>query len=412
MKFVARIGQRRNLRKAMASAAKLGNHAAMIECPSKRDMKCSCESQASLVDLFMDKIRVAIVGATGVIGQQFVVALQHHPWFEIALLAASERSAGKTYAEALRDEKTKATRWLCDGQPEQDVLEMQVENAAMMDSGKVETVFSAVQADIARELEPRMAAKTPVISTASAFRYFDDVPILVPGVNSEHARLIDFQRKRRGWRGFISTQPNCTTTGLVITLKPLMDRFGVRSIVMTSLQAMSGAGRSPGVIGLDILDNVIPYIVGEEEKVQTETHKVLGVYDDGRIVNASLGVSCTCTRVNVLDGHTEAVFASLGKRCTVEEVKEAFLDFGKDMIESGLPSAPGQMIVVHDDPFRPQPRLDRDNYDGMATTVGRIRTDGVLENGIKYVLLSHNTKMGAAKGAVLVAEDLHQMEYL
>ena len=360
----------------------------------------------------LDKIRVAIVGATGIVGQQFVVALQRHPWFEIAILAASERSAGKTYAEALRDERTKAIRWLCDGQPERKILDMKVENAATMNPGKVEAVFSAVEADVARELEPRMAEKTPVISTASAFRYFDDVPILVPGVNSEHARLIDVQKKRRGWKGFITTQPNCTTTGLVITLKPLMESIGVRSIVMTSLQALSGAGRSPGVIGLDILDNVIPYIVGEEEKVETETHKILGTYDEGRIVNASLGISCTCTRVNVLDGHTEVVFASLGRRCTVEEVKKVFLSFGRDIVESGLPSAPGQMIVVHDDPFRPQPRLDRDNYDGMATTVGRIRTDGVLENGIKYVVLTHNTKMGAAKGAVLVAENLHQMKYL
>ena len=360
----------------------------------------------------LDKIHVAIVGATGIIGQQFVMALQHHPWFEIAVLAASERSSGKTYLEALRDEKTKAIRWLCDGRPEQEIQDMRVENAATMNPREVEAVFSAVEADVARELEPRMAENTPVISTASAFRYFDDVPILVPGVNSEHAGLIDVQRKKRGWNGYITTQPNCTTTGLVITLKPLMDSFGVRSVVMTSLQALSGAGRSPGVIGLDILDNVIPYIVGEEEKVQTETHKILGTYDKGRIENASMGISCTCTRVNVLDGHTEAVFISLGRRCTVEEVKKALLGFGRDIVESGLPSAPGQMIVVHDDPFRPQPRLDRDNYDGMATTVGRIRTDEVLENGMKYVLLSHNTKMGAAKGAVLVAENLHQMKYL
>ncbi len=360
----------------------------------------------------LEKIRVAIVGATGVIGQQFVVALQRHPWFEIAVLAASERSSGKTYLEALRDERTKAIRWLCDERPEQGILSMNVENAATMNPTEVEVVFSAVEADVARELEPRLAEKAPVVSTASAFRYSDDVPILVPGVNSRHTGLIDIQRKRRGWKGYITTQPNCTTTGLVITLKPLMDCFGVRSVVMTSLQSLSGAGRSPGVIGLDILDNVIPYIVGEEEKVETETQKILGLYDNGRIENANIGISCTCTRVNVLDGHTESVFVSLGRRCTVEEVKKAFQDFGRDIVGSGLPSAPEQMIMVHEDPFRPQPRLDRDNYDGMATTVGRIRTDGVLENGMKYVLLSHNTKMGAAKGAVLVAENLHQMKYL
>jgi aspartate-semialdehyde dehydrogenase len=360
----------------------------------------------------MDKIRAAIVGATGVIGQQFVVALQNHPWFIIQSVAASERSAGKTYIEALRDDRTKAIRWFCNEQPTKDVLEMQVDDAATLDAGQVDVVFSAVEADVARSIEPKFAQKTPVISTASAFRYFDDVPIMIPGVNSEHTNLIDIQKKNRGWKGFITTQPNCTTTGLAITIKPLMDLFGVNIIVMTSLQALSGAGRSPGVISLDILDNVIPYIVGEEEKVQAETLKILGAYQNGKIVNANLGITCTCTRVNVLDGHTEAVFASLKKRCTIEEIKEAFLDFGKEFVKAGLPSAPGQMIVVHDDPFRPQPRLDRNNYDGMATTVGRIQEDKILENGIKYVLLSHNTKMGAAKGAVLVAENLHQIGYL
>jgi aspartate-semialdehyde dehydrogenase len=359
----------------------------------------------------MDRIRAAIVGATGVIGQQFVVALEDHPWFETTLLAASERSAGKTYLDALRDERTKAMRWLCDEQPPVDALEMRVENASELDLAKVDVVFSAVESDVAKELEPRFAEEKPVISTASAFRYFDDVPILVPGVNSDHAHLIDIQRRSRGWKGFITTQPNCTTTGLVITLKPLLDTFGIKTVVMTSLQALSGAGRSPGVIGLDILDNVIPYIVGEEEKVQRETLKILGTYRNDRIEPTKMGVTCTCTRVNVLDGHTEAVFASLGKPCTVAEVKKAFLAFGKGMVEE-LPSAPSQMIVVHEDPFRPQPRLDRENFDGMATTVGRIREDPVLENGIKYVLLSHNTKMGAAKGAVMVAEGLRQMGYL
>ena len=286
----------------------------------------------------MDKIRVAIVGATGVIGQQFVVALQNHPWFEITLLAASERSAGKTYIDALKDERTKAVRWFCNEQPRRDVLEMRVENAATMDARQVDVVFSAVEADVARDLEPRFAQKTPVISTASAFRYFDDVPILVPGVNSEHAKLINIQKKNRGWRGFITTQPNCTTTGLVITLRPLMDRFGVSTIIMTSLQALSGAGRSPGVIGLDILDNVIPYIVGEEEKVQTETLKILGSYQRGKVLNAKIGVSCTCTRVNVLDGHTETVFASLGIRGTVEEVKQTFLDLS--LIHISEPTRP------------------------------------------------------------------------
>ncbi len=360
----------------------------------------------------MDKLKVGIVGATGVVGQQFVLALQAHPWFELTCLAASERSAGKKYLSALRDENTKALRWFCEEQPSEEALEMNVENADTVDVAGLDVVFSAVESDAARKLEPKFAAKTAVVSTASTFRYEEDVPILVPGVNSEQVELIEEQRKRRGWKGFITAQPNCTTTGMVITLKPLLKRFGVRIIVMTSLQALSGAGRSPGVIGLDILDNVIPYIPGEEQKVQTETMKILGKYSGGKIVPADMKVSCTCTRVNVLDGHTEAVFLSTERKCSVDEVKEAFLGFGNELRELKLPSAPEKMIVVNDDPFRPQPRLDRNNFDGMATTVGRIREDTALENGIKYVLVSHNTKMGAAKGAVLVAEHLAEEKYI
>lgn len=359
----------------------------------------------------MDKIRAAIVGATGVIGQQFVVALQDHPWFETTVLAASERSAGKTYRDALCDERTRAMHWFCNEQPPVNALNMKVQNASELNLSKIDVVFSAVESDAAKELEPKYAEKKPVISTASAFRYFDDVPILVPGVNSEHAHLIDCQRKSRGWKGFITTQPNCTATGLVITLKPLLDDFGIKSVIMTSLQAISGAGRSPGVIGLEILDNVIPFIPGEEEKVQKEILKILGNYRNDEIESLRMGLTCTCTRVNVLEGHTEVVFVSLGKHCTVEEVKNAFLEFGKELAKE-LPSAPSQMITVQEDPFRPQPRLDRDNFDGMTTTVGRIRTDPVLDNGMKYVLLSHNTKMGAAKGAVMVAEGLQRMGYI
>lgn len=360
----------------------------------------------------MDKLKACIVGATGVVGQQFVVALQEHPWFEISCLAASERSAGKTYLDALKDERTKAFRWFCNEQPSGEVLDIKVNNAENLDVKGFDIVFSAVEAENAQKLEPKFAEKTAVISTASTFRYEADVPILVPGVNSEQAKIIHIQRKRRGWKGFISTQPNCTTTGLVITLKPILDGFGVNKVIMTSLQALSGAGRSPGVIGLDILDNVIPFISGEEEKVQTETLKILGKYAVDKITPLNLKVSSTCTRVNVLEGHTEAVFVSTGRECTVDDVKNAFKNFGKDLKELELPSAPEKMIIVNDDPFRPQPRLDRNNDDGMATTVGRIRKDNVLENGIKYVLVSHNTKMGAAKGAVLVAENLKKDGYL
>ncbi len=354
-------------------------------------------------------LKAALVGATGIVGQQFIVALHGHPWIKIATLAASERSAGKTYLEALTDQKSGAFRWYCDESPDPEVLYMPVQNAQDMNAGAVDIVFSAIESDQAQTLEPRFAATTPVVSTASAFRYEADVPILIPGVNSEQAALLK-QQRARGWKGFITPIPNCTTTGLAITLRPIFDAFGIRTVIMTSMQALSGAGRNPGVLALDILDNVIPHISGEEEKVQKETQKILGKLSGRAIAPAQFLVSCTCTRVNVREGHTEAVFVATEKSCEPKDIARVMREFKG--IKSPLPSAPRQMIVVHDDPFRPQPRLDRNTEDGMSTTVGRIRRDSALENGIKYVLVSHNTKMGAAKGAVLVAELLVQEKYI
>lgn len=357
--------------------------------------------------------RVAVVGATGIAGQQFVLALAQHPWFEIVRLAASERSAGKTYRVALRDPRTGARRWWCPEEPPVHLLDLPVENADGLELDGVDLVFSAIESDAARELEGRYAQSTPVLSTASAFRYDEDVPILVPGVNPEHAALIDHQRRARGWRGFVAPLPNCTTMGLAMTLRPLQERFGVERVVMTSLQGISGAGRSPGVIALDIADNVIPFIPGEEEKVARETGKILGRLDGARgIVPAPFPVSATCTRVAVSEGHTEAVAVSLGAAATPADVAGAFGDFGRDLARLALPSAPRRLITVHDDPFRPQPRIDRDADGGMTTSVGRIRADAALAHGVKYVLVSHNTKMGAASGAVLTAECLALAGYL
>lgn len=358
------------------------------------------------------KKRVAIVGATGITGQQALVALQHHPWFEVALVAASERSAGKTYGEAIRDPKTGARRWWCVEEPAEHVLALPVKNAEEIDLSGIDLVFSCVESDVAREIEPVYARTTPVVSLASAFRYEEDVPILVPAVNLEHVRLLDVQRRNRGWRGFITPLPNCTTTGLVITLKPLLDRFGVDRVVMTSMQGISGAGRSPGVLALDILDNLIPFISGEEEKVARETGKILGKLGKERVEAAPVLVSATCTRAAVLEGHTEAVFVGTQAHCSVADAIAAFESFGKEFLELGLPSAPKRMITVHTDPFRPQPRLDREADGGMTTHVGRIQADRVLGHGLKYVLLSHNTKMGAAKGAVLIAEYLVTQNYV
>jgi aspartate-semialdehyde dehydrogenase len=356
---------------------------------------------------------VAVVGATGITGQQFLVALQNHPWFEVRLLAASERSAGKSYGEAIRDAKTGARRWWCQEEPPPQALSLPVYEASSLNLNGIDLVFSAVESEPARELEPLYAKTTPVVSTASAFRYEKDAPVFIPGVNLDHVRLLDAQKKNRGWRGFIATQPNCTTIGLAITLKPLFDNFGLRQVILTSMQGVSGAGRSPGVIALDILDNIIPFISGEEEKVEKETRKILGTIGKSNIITpADFAVSATCTRAAVLEGHTEAVLAAMVNPCSIEDARAAMIEFGREFVSLGLPSAPQHMIIVHDDPFRPQPRLDRDAEDGMATSVGRLRKDNALENAIKYVLVSHNTKMGAAKGAVLMAEYLLQEGYI
>ncbi len=359
----------------------------------------------------MRPLRVAIVGATGIAGQQFVACLQEHPWFQIAALAASERSAGRSYEQALTD-ASGARRWWCQEEPSAAVLALPVQEATRLDLYTVDLVFSAVESEAARALESGYARTTPVISTASAFRNEPDVPLVVPGVNFDHLPLIQAQRRRRGWKGFIVPTPNCTATGLAVTLKPLHDSFGVRRVFMTSMQGVSGAGRSPGVISLDIIDNIVPFIPGEEEKVERETKKVLGQAGEGGVEPASFAVSCTCTRAPVLEGHTEAVFVSLERAAGLEEVRAAFEGFGADLASQGLPSAPQHMIIVHRDPFRPQPRLDRDAEGGMATSVGRLREDPTLENGIKYVLVSHNTKMGAAKGCVMLAEHLVKAGYV
>ena len=356
----------------------------------------------------MKKKKVAVIGATGVAGQQFLASLSGHPYFEVVALAASERSAGKTYKDALID-PSGAFRWYCQELLDPAFIKMKVEDASKLDASKVDVVFTAVESDAARELESRYAKTTPVVSTASAFRYEKDVPIFIPGVNLDHDKLIPVQKKNRGWKGFVTPVPNCTTTGLAMTLKPLYDAFGIQSVIMTSMQACSGAGRSPGVIGLDIMDNVIPYIPKEEEKVEKETQKILGTILGESVAPAPFPVSATCTRVPVLEAHTEAVYVSLKKSATVDQAKDVLRNFGKNFIQMKFPSCPPRLIDVSEDPFRPQPRLDRDREGGMLTSVGRVRADNALPNGIKYMLVSHNTKMGAAKGGMLVAEYLvHQ----
>lgn len=350
-------------------------------------------------------IKVAIVGATGIVGQQAIVSLANHPWFQIVKLAASERSAGKKYRDALKDANG-ASRWWCPEPMPEQLADMIVEDASRLDPASVDLIFSTVDASAAKELEPMYAKTTPVISTASAFRYEPDTPILVGGVNMEQAQMLAIQQKQRGWKGFVAPKPNCTTAGLVVSLKPILDRFGVKQVIMTSLQAMSGAGRTPGLSAMDMTENVIPYIAGEEPKAESEPQKILGRFTGSAIEPAPFGVSATCTRVPVLDGHLVVAYVQTEKPATPEQVKEAMTNYGRDFVELGLPSSAKHLIEVTDDPFRPQPRMDRERGGGMTVTVGRIRKDPLFENGIKYVCLSHNTKLGAAKGAIQTAEYL------
>ncbi len=351
-------------------------------------------------------LKVALIGSTGAVGQEFVVALNKHPWFELTHVISSERSAGKKYIDAIRDSQSGILKW-----HNRDPVPDYIRNTVISKLDDInpkdfDLIFTAMESDTAQMIEPKLATHVPIISTAAAFRYENDVPILIPGINDEHIELLNTQKKNRGWNGFIAPLPNCTTTGLAITLKPIITNFGIKSVFMTSLQALSGAGRSPGVIALDILDNVIPYIPKEEEKVQIETKKILGRFDDQskEIISDDLKVSCTCTRVPVSDGHTEIVFVETSGKTDPESVAKQMIQFSDNISIKNLPSAPKEYIFVNDDPTRPQPRIDREVNDGMTTIVGRLRKDSVFENGIKYVLLTHNEKMGSAKGAVLLGE--------
>ncbi len=357
----------------------------------------------------MTRKRVGVVGATGIAGQQVLTALAEHPWFQLEAVAASERSAGRTLRQALTDSQTGADRWFAEGSPPEESLDLPLVAPDEFQSRSLDLIFSAVEREVAHALEPRLATRTPVISTASAFRDAPDVPILIAGINGEHARALRRQQRQRGWKGFIAPIPNCTATGLAVSLKPLQEAFGLKAVAMTSLQAVSGAGRSAGVLALDVLDNVIPFIPGEEEKVERETCKVLGTWVGDAFAPAPIGVSCTCTRVDVQDGHTEAVFVATERAVDVAGARAAMEAFDAGL--DGLPSAPARLLAFAPDPYRPQPRRDRDRGGGLTVTVGRLRPDPVL-GGVKYVLVSHNTKLGAGKGAVLLAEWLMREGYL
>ena len=339
--------------------------------------------------------KVAILGATGAVGQRFIQLLEKHPWFQIEVLAASERSAGKKYKDACN--------WTMQSNLPREIAEMSVVNSdveSVEKAGNIDFVFSALPGGLAGPVESEFAALYPVFSKASAHRMDDDVPLIIPEVNPEHAALIPIQRKSRGWKGFISTDPNCSTIQLSITLKPLL-RFGLKQVMVSTMQALSGAGY-PGVSSIDIIDNVVPFISKEEEKMECEPQKILGSFDGNRICPADFVLSSSCHRVNVLDGHLESVFVKLDKNPTVEEIEAAFSQFRGEPQKLKLPSAPEKPIVVRKEPNRPQPRYDRNEGKGMSVVVGRIRKDPIMS--AKYMCLGHNTIRGAAGAGILSAE--------
>jgi aspartate-semialdehyde dehydrogenase len=341
------------------------------------------------------KRKVAILGATGAVGQRFIQLLQGHPWFRIEVLAASERSAGKKYKDACN--------WLIESNLPSEVAEMSVVNTdveSVEKAGKVDLVFSSLPGELAGPVEAEFAVKYPVFSKAGAHRMDKDVPLLVPEVNPEHIALIPIQKKVRGWKGFITTDPNCSTIQLAITLKPLMS-LGLKQVIVSTMQALSGAGY-PGVASLDIIDNVVPFIPKEEEKLEAENLKILGTFDGKEVRKANFALSATCNRVNVKDGHLESVFVKLDSNPTLEEVEEAFRNFKGEPQKLKLPSAPENPIIVKKEPNRPQPRYDRNEGKGMSIVVGRIRKDPIMT--VKYMCLGHNTIRGAAGAGILSAE--------
>jgi len=343
----------------------------------------------------MKNFKVAVLGATGMVGQRFISMLANHRHFKLASLAASERSAGKEYKAA--------AKWYLDEPMPEKIKEMVVED---MVPKKIDAdiVFSALPSEIAKEAEPAFAEEGFVVcSNASSFRMHNDVPLLIPEVNPGHLKLIEAQKKKRKWSGCIITNPNCTTIMFALALKPIHDAFGITSLNIVSMQGLSGAGYD-GVPSMAIVDNVIPFIKGEEEKVETEVLKIYGKLDKakGRIEEEKFQVSASCNRVSVLEGHLESLFVKTEKKAGIEEVKEKFRSFKALPQKLKLPTAPEKPIIVFEQEDRPQPRLDRMQGNGMSVCVGRIRRD--KNNGFKCTVLGHNTIRGAAGASILNAE--------
>jgi aspartate-semialdehyde dehydrogenase len=347
----------------------------------------------------MKKIEVGVLGATGMVGQHFVKFLQNHPWFELTWVGASDRSAGKKYSEA--------TQWRLEGTMPEKIAGLTVKECVPGNAPRL--VFSATDASVATEIERAFAtAGHVVVSNSRNHRMEKDVPLLVPEVNPDHLKLIPQQQAARGWKGQIVTNPNCSTVVLTMALAPLK-QFGIRRVVVTTMQAISGAGY-PGVPSMDITANVIPFIGGEEEKMEQETQKILGDLVGDHVEPLAAGVSAHCNRVPVVDGHTEAVSVDLASKPDIAALIDAINSFRGVPQERNLPSAPAQPVVYMADRDRPQPRRDAARGNGMTAFVGRLRACSVL--GYKFIALGHNTIRGAAGAAVLNAELMHSEGWL
>lgn len=339
------------------------------------------------------KVNVGILGATGAVGQRFVQLLANHPWFTVTDLCASEKSAGKLYKDAVN--------WKVSEKIPNELADIKIESCDPKNL-KAKVFFSALDSSVAGEIEENFAnAGFIVISNSRNHRMETDVPLLIPEVNADHLSLIETQIKRRKNKGFIVTNPNCSTIGLVMVLKPLHDKFNIKKVCVTTMQALSGAGY-PGVASLDALDNVIPYIGDEEEKMETEPLKLLGKITDGKVTNAPISISAQCNRVIVRDGHLESVLLEFEKKPDIKEAIEALENFTSIAQKLNLPSAPKSPIIYRYEQDRPQPVLDRYSGDGMSVVVGKVRKSNIMD--IKLTLLVHNTIRGAAGAAILNAE--------
>ena len=336
-------------------------------------------------------IKVGIVGATGMVGQRFVDLLRDHPWFETTTFTTSERNVGKRYEEAVN--------WFFDSDIPDNARDIVCKPTTVNSFEDVDLVFSAIPGNVASTLEFEIAGSgIPVFSNVGVNRMEEDVPLVVPEINSDHLQLIDRQKEERGIDGYVVTNPNCSTIILTLALKPLMD-FGLKKVTVATMQSISGAGYA-GVPSMVILDNIVPYISNEEDKVETEPQKILGTLKDGKIDHAKIDISATCTRVPVIYGHTMSAWAEMERDVTLEDLKDAFINFKQPL---SSPSAPDTVVRVMDDPFRPQPRLDANRGNGMTVSVGRLTK---LEKTLRFVVTGHNTIRGASGASILNAEFL------